>query len=93
MKMKMVIGDKDKISIITVRRGPTAVRKLKFREGGKEVTFINRHSRAQPNNTTLSTVLFSTVQCSTIQYSTVQYSTVLFSTLHYSTLQGQGQGI
>ena len=40
MKMKMVIGDIDKKSIIIVRREPTAVRKLKFREGGKEVTFI-----------------------------------------------------
>ena len=79
----MVIGDKDKKSIITVRREPTAVRKLKFREGGKEVTFINRHSRAQPNKTTLSTVLFSTVQYITIQYSTVQYCSVHFITVQY----------
>ena len=74
----MVIGDIDKKSIITVRREPTAVRKLKFREGGKEVTFINRHSRAQPNNTTLSTVLFSTVQYITVQYCTVHYNTVQY---------------
>ena len=79
----MVIGDRDKKSIIIVRREPTAVRKLKFREGGKEVTFINRHSRAQPNKTTLSTVLFSTVQYITIQYSTVQYCSVHFITVQY----------
>ena len=74
----MVIGDIDKKSIMIVRREPTAVRKLKFREGGKEVTFINRHIRAQSNNTTLSTVLFSTVQ-----YSTVQYISLLYSTVQY----------
>ena len=88
----MVIGDKDKKSIITVRREPTAVRKLKFREGGKEVTFINRHSRAQPNKTTLSTVLFSTLHYRTVQYSTIQYNTIQYCTVHYNTVQGQGQG-
>ena len=68
------------------------MRKLKFREGGKEVTFINRQSRAQPNETTLSTVLFSTLHYRTVQYSTVQDSTVQYSTVQYSTVQGQGQG-